>query len=327
MLVPNSQNPQDPRLLEKVLGITNGANPFGNVYFDIAGTTVQERASQLFEQDPNARRMPEGVEPLSVEGWLMRGAIREDDVSIGGANPKDDPYGNIMRVLNHFYDPVNERPLNVGSGHTALGTTAPNWGIGTTNAFASPIVADPNRRNHFTVFDAREAMWRALTLKSRNPDGSYVDLGPSGSLTSKKDLRNAYWATTFRALGDVLHLNQDMAQPQHTRNDVHSGAFGPLSPSVIGHASIFEKYLDARATGTPQFKIDGTEITPAPLRYEGFPTPTFTKYSDFWSTNPGTGSFAGAGLADYSNSSFFSARTNLGSNSKSRFPIVADMTR
>jgi hypothetical protein len=28
--------------------------------------------------------------------------------------------------------------------------------------------------------------------------------------------RQAYWATTFRALGDVAHLVQDLAQPQHT---------------------------------------------------------------------------------------------------------------
>ncbi len=33
--------------------------------------------------------------------------------------------------------------------------------------------------------------------------------------------RHAYRATTFRALGDVLHLVQDMGQPQHTRNAAH----------------------------------------------------------------------------------------------------------
>jgi hypothetical protein len=30
--------------------------------------------------------------------------------------------------------------------------------------------------------------------------------------------RDAYWATTFRALGSVMHLVQDMGNPQHTRD-------------------------------------------------------------------------------------------------------------
>ena len=60
-------------------------------------------------------------------------------------------------------------PLTVGG---ALGAKAPDWAIGATDAFASINTADVYRRNHFTVYDAREAMFRALTLKGRRVDGS-----------------------------------------------------------------------------------------------------------------------------------------------------------
>ena len=58
-----------------------------------------------------------------------------------------------------------------------------------------------------TRFDAAAL----LTLTGRTPDGNPI--APSS------DERNKYWATTFRALGDAVHLIEDMAQPQHTRNE------------------------------------------------------------------------------------------------------------
>src|SRR3990172_2285227 len=192
------------------LGIENGKEPFGKIYYDIDGATLRERSRQFFEQQE--KRMPNGTEPLSIEGWLMRGAIREDDLGeiVGinvGDDPHDDPYGNIFRVYNHFYDPVRDRPLTTIAG--VLGQKAPDWGMGSANAFAQPNTPDTSRRNHFTVFDDREAIYLALTGR----DSQGKELKPTGTLTKPKDIRNAYWATTFRALGDIVHLIEDMAQP------------------------------------------------------------------------------------------------------------------
>jgi len=113
----------------------------------------------------------------------------------------------------------------------------------------------------------------------------------------------------FRALGDVVHLVQDMGQPQHTRNDRHAGVLG------AGATSVYEFYVDARAIGETEYKIDGTTVTPQPLDYGSYPIPSFARYSDYFSTSPGAGSLTGNGLADYSNRGFFSFGTNLGSNS------------
>lgn len=292
----------------KELGIANGKNPFGTVYYDRSGDTVTERSRQLFEQDRG--RMPPGTEPLSIEGWLMRGAIREDD-SPGEDNPSDDPEGEIVRVFRHFYDPSHDRPLNLKGAPLPGAEKAPDWAIGTKDAFKEPNVPQNGRRNHFTMFDAREALYRALTGKKKDET----------KIEATRAERNKYWATTFRALGDVVHLIQDMAQPQHTRNDWHAGRTPEL---LTGHSSVYEKNVDARATGDPARRRDVQQLDPSietfsPLSYTlpngaPYPAPRFPEYNDFFSTQDRDTAAQGLGLADYSNRGFFTAGTNLGDN-------------
>ena len=292
--------------------------------------------------------MPQFAQPYAISGWLMRGAIREDDVMLGLADgqPQDDPYSpfiGFMRVFNHFYDPVNRQPLNKdgipagqitcaagailgGAGGMAIGCQpteiTPKWAIGSSDVFNSPTIPNSTRRNHFTVFDAREAMYRALT--GRSSDGK--PLQPSATLTQPEDIRNAYWATTFRALGDVVHLVQDMGQPQHTRNDAHAGKrYNGDRPweQWVGHKSVYENYIEARATGksfsTANFIAPNTtpisiDLGNFPLPYDGYDPVAFKNYLSYFTT-PGTGDVSTRqGLADYSNRGFFSAGKNLGQN-------------
>lgn len=183
ILNPNPNDPQDPQLLSKVLGIKNGVNPFGDIYYDVSGTDARERKVALFEQDKN--RMPEGTRPLSVEGWLMRGAIREDDwrgIDVPGCrvvapNPVEE---NLDRPINHFYDPFHDRPLAIPGARKA-----PDWALGTSDVFRNPNTPEPGRPNNFTVFDAREAMYRALT--GRNKDNQEI----AKTIAD----RDKYWAT------------------------------------------------------------------------------------------------------------------------------------
>jgi len=198
----------------KDLGIdiqTKPDEPLGAVYFDVSGAAALPRESNTFE-DAIIKRL--GVQPLSIQGWLLRGAIREDDyIGTDAPNPQDDPYNTgsklkDTRSLSHFFDPARNRSLTTILG-VALGKKAPDWASGAADVFTQPNTPDAARRNHFTVFDAREAMYRALT--GRKQGGSDIE---------KKDdqaERHKYWATTFRALGDIVHLVEDMAQPQHTQ--------------------------------------------------------------------------------------------------------------
>ena len=305
----------DPSLA-KNLGIdinlgANQSNPFGDIYYDASGNAVQERQANSFEVDfmterpdnPNpALLWGNNPLPLSLPGWLLRGAIREDDYPFG-PNPMDDPV-NAFRPRNHFYDPAQNRALTTILG-LSLGEKAPDWGLGTSDVFGNPSGENTFRNNHYSVYDAREALYRALTGKKK--DGS--DAGPDSQPATEAH-RKAYWATLFRALGDIVHLVQDMAQPQHTRNDMHSGILG------YGHKSVYELYLDCRATGGRVQAIDNYQDyyldACGSLTYTGYATPVFTKYSDYFSTRDGSGK----GLADYSNRNFFTAGTNLSSHSK-----------
>ena len=256
----------------------------------------------------------------------MRGAIREDD-GPGVSGPADDPYTlqPLYRFVNHFFDPTRNQGLTVSG---IAGARAPDWAAGAVDAFGQANVKDTQRRNHFTIFDAQEAMFRASTLKTVDSVGNLVDLaGLPVDPTGRQSFRKAYWATTFRALGDVLHVNQDMAQPQHTRNEAHTGAY----QIGLGHSSFIERYIDARVrrevsfdTGLWPFSAAKTvQIAPAraswPCDFAGqncndYPLPSplsakFKKYADFWSSSPTQ--VGGIGLADYSNSGFFSAGKNL----------------
>lgn len=278
-------------------------NPFGDGSYDISGDTMHLRPTGPYETRAMSV-LP--AERLTVPAWLMRGVVREDDLGylLGvaiGDDPHDDPYGPFFRVYNHFYDPVLDRPLTTIAGQ--LGEKAPDWALGAYDAFIDPPTTRSGRRNHFSVADAREAMYRALTGKT----SAGVDAGPGGT-PADESVRKLYWATTFRSLGAVLHLNQDMAQPQHTRNDAHSGVPG------FGHKSIYEHYVECRATRRANAVVtnSGAEVkTCAPLQFGGYPVPLFTRYSDFFSTREG---LDGRGLADYSNRGFFAAGNNLGRN-------------
>ncbi len=296
-----------PRLLAD-LGLHDGNDPFGNVYYDMSGNGIEPRYIYEFERS----KMPEPENKrLSVRTWIMAGAVREDD-SYGESNPQDDPFNPALRrPLHHFFDPVFNRPLD-RFGLSSLDSDvhkAPDWGIGTRDAFSQVNTPEASRRNHFTVFDAQEAMYRAVTGKKK--DG--MDAGRNNTKATESD-RKAYWATTFRALGDVVHLVQDMAQPQHTRNDAHAGKFPEY---LTGHTSVFEKYMDARAAGALSYRIDGTAVPLNPLSFGTYPSPVFPGYSAFFSTREGLN---GKGLADYSNRGFFSAGSNLGGNTYSSPP-------
>lgn len=305
---------QDPQLLDR-LGIKRSEDNLDRVYYDVSGNTIRQRTDQAFENQIVDKKLKFlGVDKLSVPGWLLRGAIREDDgaAALFLSNPQDDDYGNINRFLNHFFDPVNNAPLSIGGQNH----TAPAWALGTTNANAlsAENTAESGRRNHYSVKDAREYMFRALTGMDGN--GSRA-IGAGGATPStpedKEAVRKAYWATTFRALGDIVHLVQDMGQPQHTRNDPHS----PIN--IVNGERVYEEFTNQRALGGRYTCFFGFgRMDEVPLLddvYGDYPVvPRFNQFGDFFSTGAGSASgvASGKGLADYSNRGFFTAGTNVG---------------
>jgi hypothetical protein len=341
------------------LGFVQGMDqPLGTYFFDIGpdGLVVTRSASDFETSDsimPLESHLTESrIDPnsaVNIRGWIMRGTMREDDgrPPLFGFNPADDPLGPINRFCNHFYDPKNNRKL---TSRFCLGddlTSAPAWAIGVSGPTATGAIGRPmslsqgdsSRRNHFTLRDARESMWRALTLRSfkdsngalrLNGNGQFATLPApvnstiapdpfsSDPVKASRQQRDAYWATALYSLGTMLHLNQDMAQPQHTRHEIH-----PLLKRKE-----FERYIEARALSAvePYYETSyngyTVRVAVRPVAYttQEFPAkiPRFQNLSDYWSTNVASGAIGqGLGLADFSNSRFFTLGHNLGNTAYS----------
>jgi hypothetical protein len=216
-------------------------------------------------------------EQATPRGWMIEGAIREDDFTstlpsrVAGCPQPENPFSPISRPLNHFYD-VQRR----GEGFTpcppgSFCYSAPNWALGLEGR------GPDDSHNRFTIPDARSYQLLSLAAPSK------VD-------------RDKNAALLFRSLGQLMHLVQDMAQPQHTRNDPHAGC----SLNIGGEQSWFEKYIDARANNEPFGSYPSKR-----LKLDGFGPPAVSQYSDLW-TRDGQ-----KGLADFSSRNFFSAGTNL----------------
>lgn len=118
--------------------------------------------------------------------------------------------------------------------------------------------------------------------------------------------RDSAFAMTFRALGQVSHLLQDMAVPAHVRNDLAShyackgGDCGNHAAQWLNNN--FEFYVERHPNLVTTAAAD-------PIQ----PTLVKPRLTDFWDTNQydGTNPSLGfsQGLAEYTNANFFSDST------------------
>jgi hypothetical protein len=181
-----------------------------------------------------------------------------------GADNEDDTFStNFARYRNHFYDPTNDKGLNGGN---ASGEPSPDWGLEDTKTYTT---------QSYSFKDARQSFYDALTLPN-------------------KDNREMWMARTFYTLGHIIHLVQDLAQPQHTRNDSHGGML------IFGTPSVYEHYTDDHR---------------GQLNYAGYDWVMFNTPRQFWTTDDGRG------LAEFSNSNFVTAGTNFDSG-KYASPVI-----
>lgn len=185
----------------------------------------------------------------SIEDWIRIGANHEDDTFST----------NFARYRNHFFDPQHG-----GAGYSyplaPPGEPSPDWALEDTRTFLS---------QSYSLRDARQALYDALTLPN-------------------KDNREQWMARTFYILGHVIHHTQDMAQPQHTRNDSHGGFF-------LGSKSLYEIW-------TKEHPDDPDLANALTLPYGPV---TFDTARKFWSTDDGKG------IAQFSSYNFLSAGTNF----------------
>lgn len=280
-----------------------------------------------------------------VDGWLMIGAIREDDncaslpqaitIYRTCASPRDeDPWGEIIRATKHFYDPIFDRQFEQP---TACGLQAcmrsTRWGLGVLNPFDAASAEDTQslpgtgvvgRRNHFTYRDARNNYFLALAGQRTRSGRTFAE---NRRLNAEE--RAWRWATAIKSVGHVIHLLQDTAQPQHVRNDDHSPPIPARGASNDADAAYeaFTNYrllrdrdqalaLNLRQFGNPLRQIENEplplESVLPPLVVGNYPPVVFATPIRFFTTRREDGSdpvLARRGLADFSNRSFFSQGT------------------
>ncbi len=165
--------------------------------------------------------------PQELRDYLMDGSRLED---------------NAPRYLNHFYDPVNNRGLDLGiyEGHKSK-EWAQNeeWQNGLVYKVVPSTVASILSASQIEqikpVFNKTDFVWQKA-----------IDLYAQGEKEQ-----------AFFALGHVLHLVQDASVPDHTRNDPH--------PSYEDGGSPYENWTQKFSLNNPDSDLNSRLIGKQPI--------------------------------------------------------------
>lgn len=197
--------------------------------------------------------------PRSITGLIRHGADVEDE----GSRPK-----------NHFFDPHYDRPATLPPWLTIgipVGEMSPDWIVDGT---------DQKPGEHFSVKRAREL---------------YIE----GLAGVTPYARNAAWGWMFQTLGHVIHHLQDMAQPQHVRNDVHY-----INEYLATHFDGEFKLLWEDRSWYERYSLENPTAWGAHAPASATPV-SFSRARDFWAT------IDDRGIAQYTNRNFVSSDTNF----------------
>ncbi len=204
---------------------------------------------------------------LEVWKWLRDGGEYEDKPAW------TIPY---LRSVNHFHNPINEQ------GFTGI------WGTGLASGesailWSQKAIGTQSPGGYYSWFDVRDYYYKALT-------------------SSDKTTRDINFAQTFRGVGQLMHLVQDMSVPEHSRNDGHyllpAYEEWVAKPGNIVISTLMPIFFDMSALIQPS-KFTNASIPIANLfdtnRYNG--------------TNPNEAIGNAIGLSEYTNANFVSPDT------------------
>jgi len=215
---------------------------------------------------------------ITASNLIRNGSMWEDGANIdsGGDRP-----------LNHFYDPTTKQGLSLSG--VSLGLPSKTWAT-TSNAVNPALIG--GGFNEYAWQNARGYQSNSIAQNSST-------------------IRDKQVALMFRSVGQVVHLLQDAAQPQHARNEQHLDQY-PWTSINTPWRSAFEdwgrKHIDL-ITFTPQ-DLDWVDAG-------------FTCVSNFWdrglfygqSTSPLVANETTGptlGLAEYCNGNFLTVRGTYG---------------
>jgi len=149
-----------------------------------------------------------------------------------GAEQEDELRGS--RFVHHFYDPVYKRPLTVSPNEIQeLSVLYGRPFLPTQKSFdwALEDSSDLGGDQVFSFKDARRYFFEALS--------------GTGFFGNSAAVRAASFGLTFQTLGHVIHHIQDMAQPQHVKDEAHPVIVVPHTDKVFyAPGGLYEHYTN-----------------------------------------------------------------------------------
>lgn len=214
--------------------------------------------------------MNQEVEPtgqyMTAKNAAGYGAIHEDETNVF-------PHP----ACNHFFDPQNNgRELTIAGVN--CGQPSPRWALEDLQNFISQ------------VYSYREAQKRLYTVFSGATEADRINAA----------------GRVFQSLGHIVHHIQDMAQPQHVRNEAHLDIVRPMPEAA--YESIAREKLSAQKIA-------------ALIASKTYAVPMFPYASDYWS-NP---SAPYTGMADFASKNFVTyAKSYRYNNTTGTLDVVGD---
>jgi hypothetical protein len=246
----------------------------------------------------------------SIRKWIQDGANFEDTGVYGFFSTR--PY-------RHFHNPLSQ--YNTDQWVTA---PAPYYHAGLDDYFYLYHVTGESAI-HWVQDGENQLAYDGEDWSWQNTRTHYYI-----ALTSQtKTVRDAELAQTFVGIGHVIHLLQDMSQPAHVRDDAHpEDAFGAFQTpfGIFRWVDRLENWAYVHQNNSV---LDDINLPPF------FPTvsttnsigPGLVPITAFWDTDAYTGSSpvsqieTNIGLAEYTNSNYFSDDTINPSSSWHNFPF------
>jgi hypothetical protein len=240
------------------------------------------------------------VSPSSVLDDLLLKGVAEDtqkfpgadgkertilDLIKYGANQEDNLYIPAVagsRFMQHFYDPRSGGPLTDFTPAELQGLSllygdpyqpiqaSPRWALEDEQDFLDNKIAG----QIFSYKDGRKYFYKALTEFTKSD-------------------REKSFGLMFQTLGHVIHHIQDMAQPQHVKNEKHP----PISPGGLYEHYTNEEPIRTRLPFGGYAAVDSLDSD----------RPTFDSPQKFWATSNGMGK----GLAEFTNFNFITYAHNF----------------
>ena len=268
------------RLIAVVLALLVGYTPLSHAYHDRTHNAINVGAARASSLDV---RLQNDLSFENGTNQIIMGKRVIDWIGEAGAL-EDVP---VTRTRNHFHRPLRSPWRNAGLNDGLLsGTSSILWG------------QDANQG--FSWVNARKAHINALIAASPTE-------------------REKWFAETFRAIGQVMHLIADASVPAHVRNDQHTGG-DPYEEWVELQAELqseekpdeaTERFLGSFAQSPLRpdrsildIPILGQDAVDAPV-----PIARIWDTDRYDGTNPAITSQLGIGITEYSNANFFSDDT------------------